>query len=115
MLSREQILEAQDRKQVEMEVPEWGGRIVIRELTGAERGDFEKRIAGAAKVGMLAQHYRALVVIASVCGEDGKRLFSFDDIDAVSAKAGKVLDLVAAKADELNKLSDAEIEALAKN
>ena len=114
-LSRDAILAASDLREAEVNVLEWGGAVRLRELSGAERGDFERKLAELTKAGLLARYYRALVVIATVIGEDGKRLFSFDDLDAVSAKSGTALDIIAAKADELTKLSDAQIEDLAKN
>ena len=41
-LSRDQILEADDLKTEEIEVPEWNGSVVVRELRGRERDAFEE-------------------------------------------------------------------------
>jgi hypothetical protein len=115
MTAREQILAAQDLKKVEIDIPEWGGKFYVRELTGTERGELERRISEMAKANTLRENYRGLVAIASLVDEGGTRIFTFDDLAQVSAKSGKVLERVGKAADGLNKLSDEEVEALSKN
>ena len=41
-LTKEQILNADDLKRKEVDVPEWGGTVLLRELTGRERDSFEE-------------------------------------------------------------------------
>ena len=115
MTAREQILAAQDLKKVEVDIPEWGGKFYVRELTGTERGDLERRVSEAIKANTLRENYRGLVVIASLVDESGQRIFTFDDLTLVSGKSGKLLERVGKVAESLNKLSDEEVEALAKN
>ena len=40
-LTREQVIEANDAETVEIEVPEWGGSILLRSMTGKQRNDYE--------------------------------------------------------------------------
>ena len=42
VLSKEQILQADDLKTETVEVPEWGGDVLLRELRGRERDAFEE-------------------------------------------------------------------------
>ncbi len=41
MLSRDQILGASDLPTETVDVPEWGGQVIVRSMTGAERDRFE--------------------------------------------------------------------------
>jgi len=43
-LNKEQILRADDLKTEEVDVPEWGGSVRVRVLTGTERDAFESSI-----------------------------------------------------------------------
>jgi len=44
LLTRDAILEAQDLQHEEVYIPEWGGSVRVRTLTGAERDAFEQSI-----------------------------------------------------------------------
>lgn len=46
LLTREQILKAQDRTYKDVSCPEWGGKVRIQSLSGAERDQFEESILG---------------------------------------------------------------------
>ena len=43
-LSRDQILEASDLKTQVAEVPVWGGNVIVRTMTGADRDAFENNL-----------------------------------------------------------------------
>ena len=49
-LNREAILAAEDLPRELVEVPEWGGAVYVRALTGAERDQFEASKIGRAHV-----------------------------------------------------------------
>ena len=99
-LSREQILEADDLKIEEMEVPEWGGYIHVRVMTGAERNQFVKDILELEDSGDLAVRIKLCSIV--VVDAKGKRLFTEEDIEALSKKSSKVTDRVYRKAEVLN-------------
>ena len=51
----------------------------------------------------------------TVCDENGKRIFKDEDIPALGKKSAKALSLIFDKAQELNGLSDEDVEKLSKN
>lgn len=115
MPGREEILAAADLARIEVDIPEWGGRYYVGELSGLARGELERQISEHLKANTFREHHRALAVIACLTDETGIRIFTYADTDALSAKSGKVLERIGKYADKLNKLSDEEIEGLAKN
>ena len=44
MLTKEQILESDDLKTEVVDVPEWGGEVTIRIMSGTERDAFEQAL-----------------------------------------------------------------------
>jgi hypothetical protein len=109
-LSKQAILGANDLERKEINVPEWGGRVYVRTMSGSERDSFEERT--------LSQPYkdlRARLAVATVCDRDGVLLFGDDDVSALTKKSSKALDRVFAVATRLSGLSRDDIEDLKKN
>ena len=44
LLNKDQILEASDLQTFSVSVPEWGGDVQIRSMTGADRDEFESSL-----------------------------------------------------------------------
>jgi len=82
LLTRDAILQAQDLPTQDVEVPEWGGTVRVRALTGAERDAFEQSIVEqrGKSTRMNLQNVRAKLVALTVVDENGNRIFS--DADA---------------------------------
>jgi hypothetical protein len=79
-LSADQILGAEDLGYEDVAVPEWGGTVRVRELTGTERDKMEASMAGASgrpSPEKLAG-FRARLAAAALVDADGKRLFRSD-------------------------------------
>jgi hypothetical protein len=116
-LSREQIMGVSDIVTETVDVPEWGGSVLVRGLTGKERDDFENSIVevkGKKRSVNLAQ-YRAKLVALSVVDETGKRLFAHADVEWLGAKSAAALTRVAEVASRLSGLSEDDIEEMTKN
>jgi hypothetical protein len=96
ILSREQILQAKDLVTEVVEVPEWSGSVLVKSLTGAERDQYEAAIVEQkgrdTKVNM--RNARARLVALSVVDEEGKRLFSPNDVSLLGAKSAAALQRV---------------------
>jgi hypothetical protein len=96
ILSREQILQAKDLVTEVVEVPEWSGSVLVKSLTGAERDQYESAIVEQkgrdTKVNM--RNARARLVALSVVDEEGKRLFSPNDVSLLGAKSAAALQRV---------------------
>lgn len=92
-LSKDAILGAEDLKSEEVEVPEWGGSVLVRGLTGRERDDYETSLMvqrGGQMVSDIA-NARAKLVARCVVDDDGQRVFDNDDIGALGGKSGAAL------------------------
>lgn len=110
VLSKTAILEAQDLKFQDVEVPEWGGTVRVRTMSGAERDAM-----GAAMVdegGKVDMHlYRVRLLAMCIVGEDNQRMFSDADVGALAQKSAVALDAVFQVADKLNSITAASVEA----
>ena len=119
LLTREQILAIDDLERVEVPIPEWGGAVYVRILTGAERDFVSGCMLDADGTLLPAQerlkHYRARVVALSTCDAQGTALFTLADLEALSRKAGRALDRIVEAAEKLNAMTASEVEQLAKN
>jgi hypothetical protein len=119
LLNRDQILAAEDLQHQDVPVPEWGGTVRIRGLTGDERDAYEitmmKNREAADKGDLTDAHIRAALVAMSIVDEEGKRLFSIADIKALGSKSAAALDRCYNVAQKLARLSAADIEELKGN
>jgi hypothetical protein len=105
------ILNADDRKLIPVEVPEWNRTIYIKPMSGAERDSFEGETL---KLKDRMANFRARTVVRVACNQDGTRLFQDSDAEALSAKSGVALDRVWTVAQGLARLGGAEVEAAGK-
>lgn len=117
VLNRAQILAPRELESETVSVPEWGGDVIVRALTGAERDQFE---AGFVKEGgrqgeMTLENTRARLVALSVVDEHGQRLFSTDDIEMLGAQPAAALDRVFFVARRLSRLSNEDLAQLVKS
>lgn len=118
-LNKDQILSSEDLPFEEMEMPEWGGKVNVRGLTGKERDAFEESIAdksgeeGAPKVNL--NNFRAKLVVLTVVDENGKRVFSDTDADALGKKSARAINRVFEKARKLSGIGKDDVEEMTKN
>ena len=72
MLTREQILACDDSSIIEVNVPDWGGSVGIKTLTGAEKDAWEsERTADRSTFNL--ENVRASLVAVAACDESGQR------------------------------------------
>ena len=116
-LTREQILQAQDIQRESVSVPEWGGDVLVQSLSGAERDAYEAtvmRLNGTdAQINLV--NVRAKLVSRSCVDESGVRIFSDDDVKALSKKSAVALQRVFDAASRLSGLSKNDLDELTKN
>lgn len=96
LLTRDQILKAQDLPSEDVPVPEWGGTVRVRALTGAERDAFEQSIVEqrGRSARMNLQNLRAKLVALTVVDEEGNRIFSDSDAKLLGKKSALALNRV---------------------
>lgn len=114
LLSREDILSAEDLQQEVVEVPEWGGSLYVRGMDGTSRDAFERDMVTikGKDVSTNWQNFRAKLVARCAVDAEGKRLFTDSDAAALGRKSAAALQRVFVVAQRLNGLSDAEVEEL---
>ncbi|HET8684974.1 MAG TPA: hypothetical protein VFM54_24340 [Micromonosporaceae bacterium] len=114
LLSRDQILGADDRRYEEVECPEWGGAIRLRSLTGAERDAFEAQTVQQRgkdqRLNLL--NVRSRLVVACAVDAEGQQLFSADDVRALGRKSAKALDRCFEAAQRLCGMSEEDVQEL---
>lgn len=117
LLSRDDILKSEDLETREVDVPEWGGTVLVRGLTGHERNRYEASVTqqrGKHTVTVL-DDITAKLVAACIVDADGKRLFTEGDIGALSEKSGAALQRVADVALELSGMTSTSDEDAEEN
>ena len=117
-LTKDQILEANDLKNEAVDVPEWGGTVFVRTMTGADRDQFENSMVstlpdGTRKTDM--SNLRAKLVALTLVDETGARLFDVTDVDRLGLKAAGALEKVFVVAQRINGLGGQAEEAASKN
>ena len=116
--TRDQILGADDLGYEDITVPEWGDIVVrIRELTGTERGIFEKSISkvssnpdGTTNVELEAQNLRVQLCALTMVDGDNKRLFADHEVYKLGDKSAKALQRVFDVSAKLSGISDDSVE-----
>jgi hypothetical protein len=112
-LDRNRILESKDCTYHAFDVPEWGGTLHIKSMSGSERDAFRSAIADA-PAGAVGRFTAALLVLTLV-DEGGVKLFELHDIDALAAKSAAVLDRVVQEAMRINGMAEQSAEVATKN
>ena len=115
LLTREQILQAPDIQSETVEVPEWGGSVIVHGLTGDGRNKFEESIYAGGKKVVWDNIMARLVSLCAVDGS-GKLIFNGDgDVTALGAKSAVALARVYSVAQRLSGLAAENLEAAVKN
>ena len=116
-LTRDAILAAAALKTEEVDVPEWGGVVLVRELRGRERDEWEASLAvqrGKQMVPDVA-NMRAKLVARSIVGGDGEPVFTQQDVAALGELSAAALDRVFEVASRLSGLDEKDLEAASGN
>lgn len=106
-LSKQEILQAPDLPTEEVFIPEWGGSVLVRGLTAAERDRFEAEIVRQTREGVKVELHgiRARLCAMTIVDESGGRLFSDDEIAALGNKSASALQRVFEVALRLSRFS----------
>ena len=105
VLSKANILGAQDFTISRILVDAWGGEVCLRPFSARLKDKIEQMNQSSAK----DIQRRAISLAGSICDENGK------DIEALSEKDGNAVDLVMVRILEINGLTEAELDESVKN
>lgn len=113
-MTRDEILNLDDRKIEKVPTPEWGRDVYVRSFSGTERDSFDQAITG--EDGRVSYaNLRAKLLVRCLCTEAGDRLFTDADADALGRKNAAALDRLFEVAQRLNGLAKGDVEKLVKN
>jgi hypothetical protein len=94
MLTRDQILAADDLPMEEVEVPEWGGSVFVRGMQGNERDRFEMGMYLTKDDLEEKAVVRARVVAWCALDDKRRQLFTTADVEWLGRKSGRALDRI---------------------
>lgn len=118
ILSREDILSADDGQLVPVDVPEWGGTVLVKPLSGDDRDRFEQSNFRRTPDGGMEPNLtgsRARLCQLSIVDEQGNRIFDKADIRKLGAKSSHALDRVAEAARKASGLASGQVEDTAED
>lgn len=124
LLNRNQILEAKDIKTKVIPVPEWGGEVIIKQLSAKEYNDITMNMVNIRKMAakqlskknadenledaineIAIKNQKILLIIKSVVDENMKPLFTEADLELLYQKNTNVIDRIIAEIEEFNSVS----------
>ena len=115
VLGREEILASRDLRDETIDVPEWGGKIRVRSLTGWERDQYETSITqqSGGNVTFNLLNARAKMVALTVIDDDGDRVFSDEDTIELGKTSAVAVNRIFEVAQRLSGLTNEDVEELA--
>lgn len=119
-LTADQILGADDLRSEDVEVPEWGGTVRVRGMSGAERDEFEagmlaENMTGVSKDKALDNYRARLAALTMVDGDDNRLFRTAAEVKRLGKKSAEALTRVVEVASRLSGLSSADVEELTGN
>lgn len=112
ILSKQDILAANDMRREEVEVPEWGGSVYVRSLSADEKDSFEFKMYTQKQTG---RGIRAAYVGLSLVDDMGVRLFTDEEVPMLGTKFAGAVDRVFEVVSRLNRISEKDLDDLEKN
>lgn len=123
-LTREKIAQVNDLSMQKVPVPEWSdgdpeAYVMLKSLTAKEQGMFDSSIMvvgeDPTKPKVDTVDYGPKLALASMCDDEGNRIFSANDLEILQGKSAKALNRVVKAAMALNGIGEKEILDAEKN
>jgi hypothetical protein len=119
MLTRETILKTDDRRIEPVKLPEWGGELFVRNLSGTELSDWQDLCASRTdpktKKVTNSRGLKGALLVAAACDADGAPVFQEGDAEWLEGKNAAPLNRVWDKACEMSGIGGDEKKKLEKN
>jgi hypothetical protein len=109
-LTRQDCLAANDLSLKEYEVKAWDGVVYLKKMTAKDQIDFEEMTQGKDKKNILTK-----LLVMCVSDEQGNKLFTEADIDALNNKSAAAVMEISNAILEANYMTNDDIEDLSKN
>lgn len=108
ILTKADILSADDLPTQTVGVPEWGGDVIVRSMTGLERDRFDSQLIAKEDGKTDLSNIKARLCSLCIVDESGERLFTEAEAVELGKKSAKALARVFEAASELNGLGAEE-------
>ena len=122
LLNFDDIVDSQDKEYQDVDVPEWGGTVRIATMSGEDRDRWELSMMQADdssergfKLNFDAYSRVRLVAMCLVDDNFNRIFVTKEQIERLSQKSGKVMDLLYDVAQRVNGITDEDIDDLEKN
>lgn len=99
-LTATEIIEAKDIEIVDVDVPEWGGIVRLRAMSGEEAVTFVESLKGQLATSS------ARIIASCAVDEDGKHLFTFEQVEQIKKKSLKAIMRLQKEALRINGLTE---------
>jgi len=117
-LSRDQILHARDEQVEVVHVPEWGGYVRVRGMSGSQRDAFEESIFtrdGNGDREFDGHDFKAKFVARVIVDDHGTRMFTSEDVGKLTQRSARALQRVFDVGARLSGMSKEDIRSLEGN
>lgn len=117
LLTKEQILKVKDIETRTVNVPEWGGDVLVRSLSATERDYFESKLVdqSGGKVRANLQNIKARLASMAIVDEEGNRVFSEQEIAILGTKSAAALNRISEAITDMSGISKKDMDELAGN
>lgn len=115
LLDRAAFFAAEDSKFEDVPVPQLGGMVRIRVLSGEARDAFNAYIKSFGDEPRQASAINAALLVQTCIEESGEPMFTLEDIDAIRKKSVGALDVMAAAAMRINGMGVEAVPEAEKN
>ena len=118
LLSKGEILAADDLPWEDVPVPEWGGEVRVRGLNGSQRSLIEATMVAAKgqTVEIRVEAFKTLrerLIATCLIDGEGRRLFGDGEVAALGQKSGRVLDNLFKTASRLSGMDAGQVAEIA--
>lgn len=110
VLDKAAIMAASDVKLEKINVPEWGGDVYLKTLSGTERDAFEDAYSTDRM-----KNFRPRFLVLTLCDKDGNRLFTDEEVQTLGKKSSAVIAKLFDKAWALNAFRTEDVDTLGKD
>lgn len=118
-LTKKAILDSEDLPLREVDVPEWGGVVYLRGMTGEERAAYEDETVKLDHRGQMREfdvrRFRISMVARCLVDEKGDRIFTDKEMAALNKKSGVIIDRLYDIAADLSGVSEEDLTAATEN
>ena len=115
-LTKADIFAADDLPTEDIDIPEWGGVVTVRTLTGVERDEWELAAYKATRNKQTdTRGLKARLVQLTVVNGNGGLMFTVPEVPKLNKKSAAAIDRIFEVAQRLNHFTTEDVEELAGN